>query len=199
MLYSTATDIADFAAELKRETDRGLPLVAAALIDAKLEEILAAFFCEGRELDGLLDGGNAPLASFSARAQTCFALGLIDDYEFSEINLVRKVRNEFAHARHGLSFSNAKVRGLCATLTSHIPVTPEGDKNDPRYRFVTATMALVLRLYHRPDWVGLERRKAKDWVKDEPRLRRYREQTQAAGVLIEEGMEYIVLHPNQVP
>lgn len=44
MLLSTAQDLAKFIEELKRETDRGLPLVAAALIDDRLTETLRAFF-----------------------------------------------------------------------------------------------------------------------------------------------------------
>ncbi|MGB5080714.1 MAG: hypothetical protein WBO23_08220 [Burkholderiales bacterium] len=45
MLLSTAEDLAKFVEELKRETDRGLPLVGAALIDDRLTETLRAFFC----------------------------------------------------------------------------------------------------------------------------------------------------------
>ena len=39
MLLSTAEDLAQFVAELKRETDRGLPLVGAALIWPMLQSV----------------------------------------------------------------------------------------------------------------------------------------------------------------
>ena len=39
-----AKDLSQFLGELQTETDRGLPLVAAALIDEKLLEALQGFF-----------------------------------------------------------------------------------------------------------------------------------------------------------
>lgn len=164
MLLSTAEDLAKFVEELKRETDRGLPLVASALIDDKLLETLRAFFCEGPSAVKLLDEGTAPLGTFSARTEACFALGLIDEYEHSEITLLRKVRNEFAHAKHGISFQSPRVQGLCSSLRSDLPEGVGYPTNDPRFRFTNAAVAIVLRLYHRPDWVAQERRIPKTWV-----------------------------------
>jgi mannitol operon repressor len=95
------TDLARFLEELQHESDRGLALVGGAVVDDKLRATLAAFFVECSAVAKLIDQGNAPLGAFSARADACLALGLIDDFEYSEINLVRKIRNEFAHGLHG--------------------------------------------------------------------------------------------------
>jgi len=167
MLLSTAEDLAKFVEELKRETDRGLPLVATALIDDLLKETLRAFFCDDDSAERLLDGTNAPLGSFSSRIETCLALGLIDAFEHSEITLLRKVRNEFAHAKHGMSFGQPRVQGLCSTLRSDLPTDGGYPITEPRFRFTNATVVIVLRLYHRPDWVRLERRQPKKWVSDD--------------------------------
>lgn len=121
MLLEQAEDLAKFVEELKRETDRGLPLVGAALIDEKLLETLEAFACPERSMGKLLNEGTAPLGTFSARTELCYALGLIDDFEHREISLVRKVRNEFAHAKHGTSFKTEKIAGLCSSLNSGLP------------------------------------------------------------------------------
>lgn len=159
MLLSTAEDLARFVDELRRETDRGLALVGAALIDDRLRETLRAFF---REVDAsvrLLDGANAPMGSFSARCDACHALGLIDDFEHAEIGRVRKVRNEFAHAKHGLSFQADRIRDYCLLLKSDLPVEEgQPEPTDARFRFTNAVVLLALRLYHRPDWVALSRR-----------------------------------------
>jgi mannitol operon repressor len=164
MLLSTAEDLAKFVEELRRETDRGLPLVAAALIDDRLAETLRKFFVESPSTTKLVDEGNAPLGTLSARTELCFALGLIDAYEYAEIGLIRKVRNEFAHAKHGMTFAHPRVQGLCSSLQSDLPAGAGYPLTDARFRFTNATVAMVLRLYHRPDWVVLERRKAKTWV-----------------------------------
>lgn len=164
MLLSTAEDLAKFVEELKRETDRGLPLVGAALIDDRLTETLRAFFCEVPSSLKLLDDPNAPLGTFSSKTDACYALGLIDEFEYSEIGLVRKVRNEFAHAKHGMSFADPRVQGLCSSLRSDLPTGSDYPLQDPRFRFTNAVLVLALRLYHRPDWVALERCKPKTWV-----------------------------------
>lgn len=164
MLLTTAEDLAAFVGELQRESDRGLALVACALIDERLDETLRSFFRETPSTDKLLGDGNAPLGTLSARADACFALGLIDDYEHSEISLLRKIRNEFAHAKHGVSFATPRVRGLCASLASDLPEGADYPLSDPRFRLTNAAVALALRLYHRPEWVARERREAKVWV-----------------------------------
>ncbi len=160
-------DLNSFVRELELETDRGLPLVGAALIDDRLQETLRSFFCECRASGRLLDEGDAPLGTLSSRAQVCYALGLIDDFEFAEIDLIRKVRNEFAHAKHGVSFQNEKVAGLCSTLRSDLPEGAGHPTSDPRFRFTNAVVCLAVRLYYRPDWVAAERRQPKTWVSPE--------------------------------
>lgn len=167
MLLSTAEDLAAFVGELQRESDRGLALVACALIDERLAETLRLFFRETPSTAKLLEEGNAPLGTLSARAEACFALGLIDDYEHSEIALLRKIRNEFTHAKHGVSFATPRIKGLCSSLTSDQPDGASYPVTDPRFRFTNAAVALALRLYHRPDWVALERREAQVWVADD--------------------------------
>jgi hypothetical protein len=196
MLLKTAEDLASFTSELQRESDRGLALVAAALLDEKLAETLSAFFCEMYKAARLLSDGNAPLASFSSRIQICYALGLIDDFEHSEIELIRKVRNEFAHARHGMSFNDARIRGLCASLTSDLPGGAGYPAYEPRFRFTNATVVLALRLYHRPDWVALERRAPKEWVnRDATRWRSVESEPPPEGQPV---MAIGQLHPRQV-
>ena len=164
MLLSTAEDLAAFVADLRRESDRGLALVACALIDDRLGETLRAFLRETPSSTRLLDEGNAPLGTLSAKADACVALGLIDDDEHAEIALLRKVRNEFAHAKHGISFATPRVRGLCSSLQSDLPEGSDYPLQDPRFRFTNAAVSIVLRLYHRPDWVARDRREAKSWV-----------------------------------
>ena len=164
MLLSTAEDLAAFIEELKCETDRGLPLVAAALIDELLLETLRNFFIQNGSSNKLLDGASAPIGAMSARLNLCHALGLIDDFEKFESELIRKVRNRFAHARHGLSFDDAIIQGLCSSFTSPLPDGGNFSIHTPRFRLMNATMCVVLRLYHRADWVAMERCEAKVWV-----------------------------------
>ncbi len=183
MRLDHAEDLAKFVDELRRETDRGLPLVGAALIDEKLLETLNAFFVHGKAAERLLSDNNGALGTFSSRIDACFALGLIDDFEHREISLIRKVRNEFAHAKHGLSFQSEPVKGFCSSLKSDLPEGANYPINEPRFRFTNAVVCMALRLYYRPDWVEKERRTLKEWVSaDATRWRSIEEQKPPEGV-----------------
>lgn len=167
LLLSTAEDMAAFVKELQRESDRGLPLVATSLLDELLRETLRALFCDNPSATKALDGFNAPIGTFSSRVETCHALGLIDQFEYAEVNLLRKVRNEFAHSRHGKSFGDEKIISICASLKSDLPGGSGYQTEDAKFRFINSTVVLVLRLYHRPDWVKLERREPREWVSND--------------------------------
>jgi len=183
MRLDHAEDLAKFVEELKRETDRGLPLVGTALIDEKLLETLQAFFVEGKSSNKLLTEGNAPLGTFSSRIEACYALGLIDEFECQEIGLIRKVRNEFAHSKHGLSFQTEKIKGYCTSFKSDLPEGSGYPINEPRFRFMNAVVCVVLRLYYRAAWVQKERREPKTWVTaDATRWRSIEEEKSPEGV-----------------
>lgn len=193
MLLSTGEDLAVFMKELQSETDRGLPLVAAALIDDLLSETLRGFFIENGSADKVLKGASAPVGTMSARLSLCHALGLVDDFERFEIELIRKVRNRFAHAKHGLSFGDASIQGYCSSFASPMPGGGIYPEHTPRFRLINATVCVVLRLYHRADWVALERRAPKIWV--DPDFSRWRS---TDNELPPEGEVVLGLHPDQL-
>lgn len=159
-------DLTTFLAELQRESDRGLPLVGTAFIDQKLRDTLESLFIEDKVANRLLDDANSPLGTFSSRLDCCYALGLINAYEHSEINLLRKVRNEFAHAKHGISFKSQRIMAFCSTLKSDLPLGAGHPVNDARFRFINAVICIILRLYYRPEWVAKERRSTKSYGED---------------------------------
>jgi len=182
MRLDHAEDLAKFVEELKKETDRGLPLVGTALIDEKLRDTLEAFFINKKTAQKLLDEPNSPIGTFSAKLNTCYALGLIDDYEYSEINLLRKVRNEFAHSKHGISFQTGKIVGLCSTLKSSLPEDSNYPLKDSRFRFRNAVVCIVLRLYLRPDWVIKDKRVTKSYGENDGKWISVKDQKPPEGV-----------------
>ena len=75
-------DWREVLAELEAQTDRGVAIVGAALLDAKIEKALRMAFVPGlskRELGDLFDGPVTPLGSFSAKVRVANALGLVGD------------------------------------------------------------------------------------------------------------------------
>ena len=156
-------DFARFLKEFQSESDRGAALVGAALLDQKLAETLRAFLVENRVAKTLVEGANAPLGTLAARLQASFALGLIDEFEFREINRVRKVRNEFAHRAHGTTFSDPKIKGTCGSLESDLPGGAESFSDNPRGMYINSVILMALRLTYRAERVARERRQVTTW------------------------------------
>lgn len=159
-------DLKDFSAflrEFQSETDRGAALVGASLIDQKLADTLRAFFVAAKSAGELLDGGNAPLGTFSARIKAAHALGLIDSFELAECDLIRKVRNEFAHSIHGTTFTQLKITALCGRLRSDLPGERKAFENNPRGVFINAVILTVMHLTYRSEWVAKEKRVTRSW------------------------------------
>jgi len=141
----------EFLKEFQGETDRGAALVGAALIDDRLGCLLSAHFLDCKEADELLKGGNAPLGAFSARIKMAYCLGLITDFEYKECDYIRRVRNEFAHKVHGLTFKDIKVHDLCQNLKAN---TLDGARfgGDARQLFINSVILTSLALWYRPEY-----------------------------------------------
>src|ERR1700688_2397074 len=97
-----------FLDEMNKETDRGTALISAAMLDDLLGKCIASLLVEHPDVQQLLEGFNAPLGTLSARTLAAFALGLLSEQEYKECQILRKVRNAFAHDVH-VSFRDQKV------------------------------------------------------------------------------------------
>lgn len=138
----------------REETERGRVLVASSLIEEMLEEILRAFLAEDKATNTLFDGGFSPVGSLSAKATLARSLRLISEDEFSDIGLVRRIRNSFAHSVL-CSFDDPKIRDWGLKLKvgmGMLDALEEGHASrvdDPMGRFSMVTTSLVSGLYNR--------------------------------------------------
>jgi DNA-binding MltR family transcriptional regulator len=158
MLDADIADFNIFLREFENETDRGAALVGAAVIDHRLIDTLRAFMVSNKAAGRLLDGGKAPLGTFSARIDATYALGLINTHEEHELHLIRKIRNEFAHRKHGTTFADPKISSLCDRLKSDLAAPRES--YEPRHLFINAVILTSLALTYRAEHVASERRVA---------------------------------------
>jgi DNA-binding MltR family transcriptional regulator len=113
----TATQVAEFLEELKSQTDRGTAIIAAAVLDDLLNQLLTARLLNlgSDRHDSLFDGANAPLSSFSAKIEMCFAVGVISNSARLAMHLIREVRNEFAHRIEQIAFDHPTVANMVQT------------------------------------------------------------------------------------
>ena len=109
----------------------------------------------------LLKGKYAPLGSFSSRINAAFALGLIEQAEFAECQIIRRIRNKFAHSSKALKFDSPEVRDLVLNLPNLLPPDTEPE---PRQLFIMAVAFLTIDLMWRAKLVSKERRTTKTWA-----------------------------------
>tara|TARA_R110002096_G_scaffold264344_4_gene457871 strand:+ start:595 stop:1254 length:660 start_codon:yes stop_codon:yes gene_type:complete len=138
-----------FLSEFQEETDRGAALLSVSLFDEVLTKTLLVFLADEKETKELLIGSMSPLSSFAAKTKLCYSLGLLNDFEYREIDTIRKIRNEFAHKGLGLTFQNEKIIKLCRKLLSHQP-GPFDLSHQGRTCFNNAVILTFFRIYYLP-------------------------------------------------
>lgn len=107
-------DLNAFSGPFRSESDRACAVLGAALLDARLESLYnRRLRCSKEEL--LASSG--PLGTFSARIRLAHALAWISEDVKYDLNVIRSVRNEFAHNfDHELSFATQSIADKCRNL-----------------------------------------------------------------------------------
>lgn len=152
----------DFLKEFQSETDRGAALAGGALIEDRLERILRSHFLSVPESDDLLRGSLSPLGTSSSKIKCAYCLGLITNLEYSECEIIRRIRNEFAHKLHGLSFQDQKIKDLSKNLKAN---TPDGLRfnGNTRQIFINSVILTSLSLWYRPDYNKPFKAEIREW------------------------------------
>lgn len=148
--------------ELGEETDRGACLVGASYIDEELEEIISAFTIDRIDPEELFGGPAAPISTFSSKSLVAYSLGLITETEYSEITLIRRIRNEFAHSWEDIDFETESISNRVDNLPWRGP-EDDDSRHDPRQRFTMAVAMLLGDLLWRRRLVEKEKRYHKEW------------------------------------
>ncbi|MEJ8568860.1 hypothetical protein [Elongatibacter sediminis] len=155
-------DFFPFLELLNKESHRGQVLISSSYLEEQLGQMLQAFFLKSPKAKKLVEGGYAPLQSFSARITTCFLLGLISEDERHDLDLIRDVRNEFAHKIH-TTFETQCIASRCEQL-KHQAFAEKDEVKMPAFaQFSTAATSLILHLVNRPHYVGKRRCEFQNW------------------------------------
>ena len=105
-----------------RESDRGAILVGTAFLSEGLEALIRAKFRDkARKIRGITKdffGPAGPLGSFWTKIRLAYALDLIAAYEYRDLELLRQIRNRFAHQIEAVGFDDPEVVKLAKRLES---------------------------------------------------------------------------------
>jgi len=135
-------DSGRFIEQVQAEPDRGAALVGAAYLDDVLASLLRAHFVDDpATVRDLLDEGR-PLGSFAAKTHLAYCLGLIGPQTRADLDLIRQIRNEFAHKHHEARFDLPSIADRCAQLNVPQLLEPTPIEH-PRYRFIVTVTLLA--------------------------------------------------------
>jgi hypothetical protein len=154
-------EVNDFIGQIGQESDRGKVLVSTGYIESRLQEVLLAFMVESKVSISLFSGPNSAFGNFSSRIAGCYALGLITDDEYHDLQLIRRIRNDFAHSVL-TSFKTAEVVSRCKLLRSTTERVSQYPAM-PAQRFESAVVAIIVQLVNRPYYVSEGRLKVREW------------------------------------
>jgi DNA-binding MltR family transcriptional regulator len=129
----------DFRRALTKETDRGCALYAAAYLDRAISDLLFLSLVANKNVEKDLFEGTAPLASFSSRIKLAYYLGKLSPSMRRDLDLIRKIRNDFAHSAENLTFETEKVANRCKELQ----YTYHDKKQRPRGHFTAAVCGIL--------------------------------------------------------
>lgn len=130
--------------ELDGQSDRGAAIVGVALVEDTLTSALHSFLDSHPKAWQRLFHGSAPLANFSAKIDLCRLIGLITDTIYSDLHILRDVRNQFAHQvmhkadNSQLTFTTPHIQDKCMSLKCVAHEELQG----PRHAFVRACLTL---------------------------------------------------------
>jgi len=170
-----------FSQEFEKESDRAAVILGAAKIDLTIYEILRRFLVASPSANDELLDGDTPLATFSAKINILYRLGLVDADFARALHLIRRIRNAFAHELSGCQLESGahrdRVRELYAPFskfenTKRFHELLFKNHKGPSAEFRTVLAVLVARLEALRDRIEpLNSKKAKQlipeaWMKD---------------------------------
>ena len=89
----------NFIKEINDQTDRGAALIVATWLDEELRAAIKTRFVNSDFNETRVFEGNGPLSTFSSKIDIGYSLGLLSKQNYSDLTIIRKIRNDFAHSR----------------------------------------------------------------------------------------------------
>jgi hypothetical protein len=110
------TRVMEFLRDLADEGERSAVVIGAARIDLALERLLKKTMAHHPGGSDNLFDPDRPLGTFAAKIALTYRLGFIDPHMEKALQLIRRIRNEFAHATGKASLSESMHRSRVLEL-----------------------------------------------------------------------------------
>lgn len=107
---------------LKEESDRGVVIVSCSYIDYLLGELhkkhIEQFVADSKIIKSIFSGFG-PLSDFSGKISLAYSYGLIDKSIFSNLEILRSIRNELSHEPFEFKANIDEYKSTITCLSAH--------------------------------------------------------------------------------
>lgn len=112
-----------FLSVVHTQDDAAMVLSLATFIEESLGRLLLSYFRTCKATKDLIEGFNAPLGTLGSRIKAAYSFGLVTEDQYKDLEILRKVRNQFAHNWEGVSLERNDIQAMigqlsCYTFTS---------------------------------------------------------------------------------
>jgi Mannitol repressor len=98
------------------ESDRGAAILSGSFAEHALGHYLKFRIRDKKVADELFNA-MGPLSSFSQRIAIAYAFELISSAQYKDFEIIRKIRNHFAHHPLDTTFKTEDIQKLCESLS----------------------------------------------------------------------------------
>jgi hypothetical protein len=110
-------DLVNFIEGAPHSTDQAIALVAAAWVERCLERVILSRLVRLKKQQYReLFIGSSPLASFAIKIKLAYAMRIIGPRVQGDLEIVKDIRNQFAHSFHPISFRTKVISRECRKL-----------------------------------------------------------------------------------
>jgi DNA-binding MltR family transcriptional regulator len=103
--------------ELDKETDRSVAIIAVAIIDETLKQLIERLLIKPKNKEHcVFSSANSPLGSLSSKINASYQLGFISEEMHRDLQLLRKIRNDFAHKPFEMTFNSNAIKSRVIEL-----------------------------------------------------------------------------------
>lgn len=99
--------------------DPSMVLSLATFVEDTLGRLLLAYFRNCKASKDLVEGFNAPLGTLGTRTKAAYGIGLLTKEQYQDIEILRKVRNLFAHNWEGVSLARSDIQSMIGQLSGY--------------------------------------------------------------------------------
>jgi DNA-binding MltR family transcriptional regulator len=112
--------VSEFLAEVSSGNDRSAALVWGALVEDALQSAIEKrlYHFNSDELNSLF-GGNGFLENFAAKSLMAYAINIVTKEQYRDLDLIREIRNAFAHTMPNVTFETKEVMDVCDLLSTY--------------------------------------------------------------------------------